>query len=113
METSDHKAFLKRLTSNATARNMIDLLLVITILVLLRTAAPIIRGECDGWNVDEKDRDHNSKCNIQASCMKLENSSSVKCICHVGIKENPNGITGTVECDPGNNNSFPVHKSDV
>ena len=29
--------------------------------------------------MDEKDRDHNSKCNIQASCMKLENSSSVKC----------------------------------
>ncbi|CAH3018094.1 unnamed protein product [Porites evermanni] len=103
METSDHKGFLKRLTSNATARNMIDLLLVITILVLLRTAAPVIRGECDGGNMDEKDRDHNSKCNIQASCMKLENSSSVKCICHVG----------TVECDPGNNNSFPVHKSDV
>ena len=48
METSDHKAFLKRLTSNATARNTIDLLLVITILVLLRTAAPVIRGECDG-----------------------------------------------------------------
>lgn len=48
METSDHKGFLKRLTSNATARNMIDLLLVITILVLLRTAAPVIRGECDG-----------------------------------------------------------------
>ena len=48
METSYHKAFLKRLTSNATARNTIDLLLVITILVLLRTAAPVIRGECDG-----------------------------------------------------------------
>ena len=31
---------------------------------------------------------------IQASCMKLENSSSVKCICHVGIKEDPNGIRG-------------------
>lgn len=44
--------------------------------------------------MDEKDRDHNSKCNIQASCMKLENSSSVKCICHVGIKEDPNGIRG-------------------
>lgn len=26
--------------------------------------------------------------------MKLENSSSVKCICHVGIKEDPNGIRG-------------------
>ena len=44
--------------------------------------------------MDEKDRDHNSKCNIQASCMKLENSSSVKCICHVGIKEDRNGIRG-------------------
>ena len=44
--------------------------------------------------MDEKDRDHNSKCNIQASCMKLENSYSVKCICHVGIKEDPNGIRG-------------------
>ena len=44
--------------------------------------------------MDEKDRDHNSKCTIQASCMKLENSSSVKCICHVGIKEDPNGIRG-------------------
>ena len=44
--------------------------------------------------MDEKDRDHNSKCNIQASCMKLENSSSVKCICHVAIKEDPNGIGG-------------------
>ena len=44
--------------------------------------------------MDEKDRDHNSKCNIQASCMKLENSSSVKCICHVAIKEDPNGNGG-------------------
>ena len=26
--------------------------------------------------------------------MKLENSSSVKCICHVGIKEDPNGLRG-------------------
>lgn len=48
METSDHKSLLRRLTSNATARNMIDLLLVITILVLLHTAAPVIRGECNG-----------------------------------------------------------------
>ena len=26
--------------------------------------------------------------------MKLENSSSVKCICQVGIKEDPNGLRG-------------------
>ena len=44
--------------------------------------------------MDEKDRDHNSKYNIQASCMKLENSSSVKCICHFAIKEDPNGNGG-------------------
>lgn len=39
---------LKRFASNATTRNMVDLLLVITIIVLLGIAAPVIRGDCKG-----------------------------------------------------------------
>lgn len=44
-DTADWKATIKCLVDNATARNMVDLLLVITILVLLGIAAPIIRGD--------------------------------------------------------------------
>ena len=44
-DTTDWKAAIKCLVDNATARNMIDLLLVIAILVLLGIAAPIIRGD--------------------------------------------------------------------
>lgn len=39
---------LKRFASNATTRNMLDLLLVATIIVLLGIAAPVIRGDCKG-----------------------------------------------------------------
>lgn len=44
-DTADWKVAIKCLVDNATARNMVDLLLVITILVLLGIAAPIIRGD--------------------------------------------------------------------
>ena len=39
---------IKRFASNATTRNMLDLLLVTTIIVLLGIAAPVIRGDCKG-----------------------------------------------------------------
>jgi len=42
---SDCKFQLKFLAGNATTRNIVDLLLVITILVLLGIAAPVIRGD--------------------------------------------------------------------
>lgn len=41
----DVKSHCKFLARNATTRNIVDLLLVITILVLLSIAAPIIRGD--------------------------------------------------------------------
>ena len=44
-DTADWKATIKSFADKATARNMVDLLLVITILVLLGIAAPIIRGD--------------------------------------------------------------------
>ena len=44
-DTADWKATIKSFAGSATARNMVDLLLVITILVLLGIAAPIIRGD--------------------------------------------------------------------
>jgi len=49
---SDCKFQLKFLAGNATTRNIVDLLLVITILVLLRIAAPVIRGDrCGKFDV--------------------------------------------------------------
>jgi len=42
---SDCKFQLKFLAGNATTRNIVDLLLVITIVVLLGVAAPVIRGD--------------------------------------------------------------------
>ena len=45
---SDCKSQLKFLAGNATTRNMVDLLLVITILVLLGVAAPVVRGDSCG-----------------------------------------------------------------
>lgn len=49
---SDCKFQLKFLAGNATTRNIVDLLLVITILVLLRVAAPVIRGDrCGKFDV--------------------------------------------------------------
>ena len=46
--TSDCKAPIKRFIDNATFRNTVDILLVITILVLLGIAAPVIRGDYYG-----------------------------------------------------------------
>ena len=42
---SDCKFQLKFLAGNATTRNTVDLILVLTIFVLLGIAAPIIRGD--------------------------------------------------------------------
>ena len=43
---------LKNLAGSTTARNIIDLLLVIIILVLLSVAAPLIRGDyCGKFNI--------------------------------------------------------------
>ena len=51
-QETDHRDALsdcKFLAGNATTRNIIDLLLVITIIVLLGVATPIIRGDhCAG-----------------------------------------------------------------
>lgn len=44
---SEWKVAARNIISNATTRNIIDLLLVLVILVLLTLAAPVIRGDCN------------------------------------------------------------------
>lgn len=84
---------LKFLAENATTRNIVDLLLVITILVLLGIAAPVIRGDlCDK---KPGSSDH-------ASCTASENNKSDSCVCHAGYKGDGHLCTDIDECSSGN-----------
>ncbi|XP_078359708.1 uncharacterized protein LOC144644156 isoform X2 [Oculina patagonica] len=78
---------------NATTRNIVDLLLVITIIVLLSIAAPIIRGDhCDA------DKKVKPGCASQASCTSSENNKNSSCVCHVGFKGDGHVCTDIDEC---------------
>jgi len=92
---SDCKFQLKFLAGNATTRNIVDLLLVITILVLLGIAAPVIRG-------DRCDADKKPGCSDHASCTASENNKSDSCECHAGYKGDGHLCTDIDECSSGN-----------
>ncbi|KAJ7337945.1 Nidogen-2 [Desmophyllum pertusum] len=77
-QETDHENMsdCKSIAGNATTRNIVDLLLVITIIVLLGVAAPIIRGDyCD---IDECTSGNHS-CPTKAHCINAIGSYTCEC----------------------------------
>ncbi|XP_044173510.1 uncharacterized protein LOC114968238 [Acropora millepora] len=65
---SEWKVAARNIISNATTRNIIDLLLVLVILVLLTLAAPVIRGDCNHGDKIEIHGQESPPCNDNHCC---------------------------------------------